>query len=144
MYWARSSLKIGKDLPSVLELQNYALPHNKLREHLKQVGTRLNLLLLPAPELLPKKIPTKKTNKIHRRLLLCSHLEVLVAQHVLSGMSIKCWEGQSFPCVRHTQSLVTEYTLKGRNITSFIQDKLADICSILLSASSSAVSQIVL
>lgn len=56
--------QIAKDLPSVFKLQNYALPHNKLREHLKQVGTKANLPLLPVPELLQKNPQPSKQTKI--------------------------------------------------------------------------------
>lgn len=35
----------------MFKLQNYAIPRNKLREHLKQVGTKINPTLLPIPEL---------------------------------------------------------------------------------------------
>lgn len=56
--------QIAKDLPSVFKLQNYDLPHNKLREHLKQVGTKANLPLLPVPELLPKNPQPTKQAKI--------------------------------------------------------------------------------
>lgn len=70
----------------MFKLQNYALPRNKMREHLKQVGNEANLLLLPVPELLQKKSPADKPNKIHRMVLLYSHLEVLGAQQVLHGV----------------------------------------------------------
>lgn len=44
----------------MFKLQSYALPHNKLREHLEQVGTKVNIV--PAPDLLQKNLqPTKQT-----------------------------------------------------------------------------------
>lgn len=33
-----------QDLPSMFKLQNYAIPHDKLREHIRHVGTKIKVL----------------------------------------------------------------------------------------------------
>lgn len=73
--------QIGEDLPTTFKLQICAVPHNKLRKHLKEVGTKLNPMLLPIPQLLKKK---------KKRFLLYSHLEVLVAQKIVICVNIIC------------------------------------------------------
>ena len=76
--------QIGEDLTSLFKLQNHAIPHNKLRAHLKPPGTKINPMLLPIPWLLLKK---KKKKGQKRKFLPYYHLEVLVAQQVLIAVS---------------------------------------------------------
>lgn len=90
----------------MVKLQSYAVPHNKMKEHLKQAGTKINPVLLPIPQLLQNKQknqnqPTKqfKKNKTRQKRRFSTYLEVLVSQQVLSGVSAICWGDQSFQCI---------------------------------------------
>lgn len=115
--------QIGEDLPTTFKLQNCAVPHNKLRKHLKEVGTKLKPMLLPIPQLLKKK---KKVSTLFSFESTSGTKDCHLCEHNM------CWGDQNFQCIWHTKTLTTEYSIKCRNIETFIQVKWTVISSPIL------------
>lgn len=53
--------QIQEDLPSMFKLQNYAIPHDKLREYIRHVGAKIKPIILPNLHLLLRRKKKKKS-----------------------------------------------------------------------------------